>query len=255
MILLVDIGNSRIKWAWLQHEQLQDIAAASHRQMELDALWQQCWGSAIAPGRVVVAVVARSEIADSLTQWVKARWGLAIEFVRSSAQACGVVNGYNAPEQLGVDRWCALLGARALETGLVCVVDCGTAVTLDVLRADGVHAGGWIGAGLAMMRGELVHGTAGVRYVAESGSEHAQDFGCTTAEGVELGTHQMIAGMVLQALTLLERKSGHRAECIVTGGDAVKILPFLPAHCRHEPQLVLMGLALLAQDADNEALG
>lgn len=250
MILLLDIGNSRVKWAWLRDGQWQEGAAAVHRDAQLDELWQLCWGGEAAPLRVVAAVVAPAAVAASLGDWVRRHWGVALEQVHSSASAAGVVNGYSAPTQLGVDRWCALVAARALEPGLACVVDCGTAVTIDLLLANGEHGGGWIGPGLDLMRGQLLRGTSGVRFSAdEAAAASGHEFARSTADAVMAGTGQMLAGMVMQALTLAEQRYGLWPQCILTGGNAADLMPLLSADVRHEPDLVLRGVAVLARDS------
>lgn len=246
MILLLDIGNSRLRWATLEGGIFHEGGATTHRTANLDTLFRECWIDLAVPERVLAAVVAPGAVSDSLTKWVTAHWGIAVELASSASEGGGVKNGYHRPEQLGVDRWCALIGARKMASGLVCVVDSGTAITIDVLLANGEHAGGWIGPGLEMMQRQLLTGTHGVRFVFGEQAAESDAFGRDTAGGVVAGIRHMQAGLVRQALTRMEALYGQNAQCIVTGGNAPELMPLLPPVCRHEPVLVLRGLAELA---------
>src|SRR5690606_2659551 len=89
-------------------------------------------------------------------------WSVPIEAVSARPEGFGVINAYAAPERLGADRWLALIAARRIEPGAVCVVDCGTAITIDVMHADGVHLGGLIMPGLGFTRRMLVEAAHGI---------------------------------------------------------------------------------------------
>lgn len=245
MMLLLDIGNSRVKWGCLYDERLTVGAPALHRGQSLEAVWNSLWSGQPQPQRVVVANVAGEMVASSLSEWCRDRWGLLPEYVSATTEACGVSNGYRKPAQLGVDRWLALIGVRHLRdiTGRsACVVGCGTAVTVDVLSVEGHHVGGWIAPGLVLMREQLTQRVAGLS--AGVGVVPCVDgFGRETAEAVTAGTRQAAAGLVMQALPLAERLLGHAPVCVLTGGDANELLPLLQCEAYLAPDLVLYGLA------------
>lgn len=248
MMLLLDIGNTRLKWARLQEGRLSFGAPVVHREQPLSSVWSALWDGLPVPQRMVVGCVAGDDVKASLANWCHAHWGLQPEFVVATAEACGVRNGYLNPSQLGVDRWLTLIGARNLPelTGQsACLVGCGTALTVDVLVADGRHLGGWIAPGLVLMSQQLVFGAA----VFASGIESAPSdgmFGRGTAEAVTAGISQAAAGLVMQAQSLAQRLLGLPPICVLTGGDAEKLLPLLPSGARIIPDLVLHGLATVA---------
>ena len=149
--LLVDLGNSRLKWVWLEAGRVGQAAALSHRAEDLRRQLDTGWGRMSAPGRVMLASVANSQRTEAFRAWVKGRWGLTVEQVYSRDKALGVTNAYAEPRHLGVDRWLALIAVHRRFPGPACIVDCGSAITIDGLAADGRHLGGLILPGLAMM--------------------------------------------------------------------------------------------------------
>lgn len=249
MMLLLDIGNTRVKWGRLLDGRLSIGVPAVHHGQLLDTVWSMLWAALPLPRRVVVANVAGTEVAVSLAAWCQAHWGVAPEFVASTAIACGVSNGYRQPAQLGVDRWLALIGARhvpELTAQPLCVVGCGTALTVDVVDTEGRHLGGWIAPGLTLMRRQLEGGTtvlAGGNGVGQGG----QDFGQETVDAVTGGVQHAAIGLILQAVSLAHRLLGAAPACVLTGGDAATLLPLLSPAARCVPDLVLHGLATWVQ--------
>lgn len=257
MKLLMDIGNSCVKWATLheggklspqqrfcyQQEGLIDKLAEAFIQsgnsMHWTAGWNQIW----------VSNVAGPDLATALTDWTKATWGITPILVKTAGYDCGVTNGYHQPQQLGIDRWLALIGAHYLERGPLCVVDCGTAVTLDVLTAAGVHLGGLIMPGMSLMYQALLtdtHALAAkttrlVDFKRPIPTTHlAQD----TDTGIILGTLYAIAGWVEYNYQCL-RTEGQKYSLILTGGDSAEIAKLLTCPYRQVPDLVLQGLAVM----------
>ena len=151
MILQLDMGNSATKWR---------LDSTRGRLVEgslLPALETR-------PAAVWVASVADANREAELASEAKARWGLAPWFARSSAAACGVSNSYAEPERMGVDRWLAMIAAYQRIAGPVCVIDAGSALTIDFVATDGRHRGGYILPGMAMMERSLLGETARVRF-------------------------------------------------------------------------------------------
>lgn len=241
--LLFDIGNSRVKWAWLEGARLHDHGSAPREQFDVHALAEP----ASPLSRIVASNVAGQAYAARLTDAVKKRWDMMPEFIVAEARGNGVTNAYHDPQKLGADRWAALIGARHLSAGACCVVDCGTAVTVDVLDQDGQHLGGVIMPGLHLMRHALLE-TAQIAYTPGAHeSAHLAPFARDTQEAVNYGTlYAVIAGIervVSDAVTTV----GGDMSRFITGGDAPRLLPLLGAGYRHEPHLVLQGLARIAR--------
>lgn len=151
MILLLDVGNTRVKWAWLEHLDVAPAGAVAHDATRRS--WQrEIEADGHRPRRIVVASVAGPAFAAALTLWSRDHYRIEPELLAARAEQCGVRNAYARPAALGVDRWLALIGAwrnRALPT---LVVSSGTALTVDALDGGGQHRGGLIVPGVQMMR-------------------------------------------------------------------------------------------------------
>ncbi len=163
-----------------------------------------------------------------------------LERIRSLPGAAGVSNGYRVPEQLGVDRWCALIGAWALEQRACLVVTAGTATTVDSLDASGRFLGGLILPGVDLMKGALAKGTAGLPWAQ---GQHVP-FPNATDDAITTGCLEAQAGAIERAFARLPG-----AECCLLSGGAAPLLePLLRLPVRPVHDLVLEGLRRLAQD-------
>ena len=249
-MLLADLGNSRLKWL---HEA--DLAAGapadavSWRGRPLAAVLDRCWSRLPVPEAVVAACVAGPAAAQTLAQWCRRHWRLEPRFVRTGARACGVRNGYREPGRLGVDRWAALVGAHWQVSGPKVVADAGSALTVDLLRADGAHLGGFIAPGISAMRQALErlapHVFAGPVPPVPAAA------GRSTGECAAAGTAAAAAGLVERAAARLARESDSDSVTVVLcGGEAPLLEPLLSGTVRVEPDLVLHGLACLARSGE-----
>jgi type III pantothenate kinase len=250
MILLVDIGNTALKWSqWSDGDELSPQRVV-HAGRELTSVLDECWNGLSRPERVVVASVLSEAVDESLLQWVQQRWQQEPEFVHARQEACGVLNAYRDPERLGVDRWCSLVAVRDRIRGAACVVDCGSALTVDVLSDTGEHLGGLIVPGLAMMRASLAHTTqARAEESGETDSEVAllaRDTRGAITGGTLYAAVAFIDRVVEDVAAALELEP----ERVLTGGDAPRILPLLAWDYRHMPELVLEGLARIARGCE-----
>ncbi len=244
MNLYVDLGNSRIKWAW-QEEGALVMHARDARGREPGAVLNDAWRGARAPGRMLVACVAGERWRAALTEHARDRWNLAPEFAVARAEQLGVKSAYRDPGLLGVDRWTALIAARAIAPGGACVVDCGTAVTVDAISAAGQHLGGAIFPGLFLLRESLTRGT---HAIAESNGDDSSVLAAATADGVAAGTLFGLAGAISRLITEQEQRVG-RLRVILTGGDAARLAPLLSRPVELVPDLVLRELARIAESS------
>lgn len=243
-VLLVDLGNTRLKWAWLG------------RSLKPGVMHAGGLPPLRAADRVLAVSVASAAVRRKFVAEVRRQTGHAPFFVRSTTQAAGVHNGYREPWRLGADRWVALLGARPLAKDVL-VVDAGTAVTLDLLDAQGVHHGGFILPGLELMVASLFERTGGIRRrAAVSGKSAASaratvklnKFGTTTREAVVQGALHAIAASVDGAVKKAGETLGRKPLVLLTGGDARQISRALCSRFELRPKLVLEGLARLFKD-------
>ncbi len=239
MDLLIDLGNSRLKWAHSAAGRW-GTGDALHAQQDISALLDDAWGRFGKPARVVMASVAPNPVRAALVDWCRRRWELEPIAIRARTEQLGVKHCYAQPEALGADRWAALIAVRGLTQANACIVDCGTAVTVDALAADGQFRGGAIFPGLRLLRESLLRGTGGIR---EAQGRTDSALGCSTADAVAAGTQHGLVGAV--ALLVAEQIAalGGQAEVFLTGGDAPLLRAHLKPPVREVPDLVLKGLA------------
>ena len=160
MQTLIDVGNTRIKWAALEHGELTQSGHAWHRGTLDAALAALASALPSRVGRFVVANVAGQEVAERLNDLARQRSGLEPRFVTTAHAQFGVRCAYADPARLGVDRWVAVLAAYHAAHGAACVLDAGTAVTFDAVAADGRHLGGLIFPGAHMAAAALQQRTS-----------------------------------------------------------------------------------------------
>ncbi|MEN8175768.1 MAG: type III pantothenate kinase [Pseudomonadota bacterium] len=239
-VLLLDLGNSGLKAAWWQQGRWSEILRFGYADALKELFDVVCQSSP--PSRVLVSSVAPSAVEAALTEGVRSLWGVTPRFAETTDTACGVTNGYRQPGELGVDRWMALIGAHHQAPSLQCVVDCGTAVTIDVLDAEGCHGGGMIIPGVSAMRRCLADHTGLVIEPEETGSF----LGHGTSECVATGVVNAVASLVDSAARFGAESAGESARVVLTGGDAELIATRLDAPAVHKPRLVMDGLAVWA---------
>lgn len=244
-ILLIDIGNTRIKWAEY-NDCLGQLQAEVHQPIvDKFAFFEKIWATLPKPSAVWVANVAGVEIAEKLNSWIQQRWQLTANWVSSTKYQCGIINDYDYPEQLGVDRWLAVLAARQLvPTNQVCVVDCGTAVTLDVLTQNH-YIGGLIVPGRATMQQALLKQTDALANLLQQPATQVNLLATNTTDGIQWGSLYAIVGLIRHLLEQLQRQVPETT-LLLTGGGAFDLLPYLPETTRYEPELVLHGLWTVA---------
>lgn len=248
MILLLDAGNSRLKWAMLRNGHFEHGGSLEQSSEAIKEFASAAWGHLDAPEAVLVANVAGEPLRRALNSWIKRRWKLTPEYVVASAEQFGIRNAYSEPERLGVDRWLALLAARELFTGALCVVDCGTALTVDVLAQDDRHLGGLISPGMQLMRDALTARAEGIRGQIDQAT-HAQVtlLGTDTGSAVAGGTLYAEVAFIDRIFADLRAELGPKLRCVITGGDAQRLQPLLACDTHYEADLVLLGLARVAR--------
>jgi type III pantothenate kinase len=164
-----------------------------------------------------------------------------VNFVAAQAELCGVRNLYDQPEQLGSDRWAALIAAWHQVRRACLVVNCGTATTIDALSAQGEFIGGLILPGLTLMQQSLSQGTA--QLSVSKGV--VQNFPRNTADAIASGVLRATLGAIEHQFTLLQVDG--EAVCILTGGAADPLMHFLQMPVQFEKNLVLKGLQLIGE--------
>jgi type III pantothenate kinase len=247
MILVIDVGNTRLKWAWLTSTGLSDQQAVVHRDAKPGIWTNALFESGQRPNRVLVSNVAGPTMAKALTRLTKKMFRVNIEFVTATREFHGLTNGYLDSSLLGADRWLALIGAWTKARSALCVVDAGTAVKVDSVDAGGQHLGGLIVPGIHMMREALMNKTSDIAdAVAHSTPSLAGVLANNTIGAVSRGAVFALAGMADRAAEVIEHSTGTKPKLFITGGDAGMITGTMRARGEIVPDLVLQGLAVIA---------
>ncbi len=246
-VLLVDMGNSRIKWTVAKGGVMGTVHSVAHEGDLQPFFDHPAWRDAGLPGRLLVVSVLGAELNAVLARWVRQHWQLPVEFVVARREGWGVHNPYHEPQQLGADRWAALVAARAMCEGACCICDCGTALTLDALSADGSHRGGLIMPGLRMMRHALGRGTGAIRVMPAAELDVLPLFATNTHDAVLGGTLYNMVAVIERFVQDARHALGGEALLLISGGDAARLLPLLRFGVRHEPHLVLQGALIMAE--------
>jgi type III pantothenate kinase len=260
--LLIDLGNTRLKWAFTLPG-IWQAGATVHRGTDLVGVLDLAFGAKGAPAAIWVSSVAGEGARQTLTQWMQTHWGKRPYFIQAQAATLDVRNSYREPGQLGVDRWAALIAARQLVNGAACIVDCGTAVTIDALSADGVFLGGVIFPGLHLLRQSLVQGTAGLTQgaggasvpraprldpIVDEGGNVASCQARSTADAIRAGAYFGLCGAIQRVIAEHRAVLGADAKVVLTGGDADRVKEQLGMAVLHAPDLVLKGLDRMANE-------
>lgn len=242
--LAIDVGNTRLKWAHYASPQ-PGAALLAHGAVFLETIdglaegdWKRLRPPASMLGCLVAGEAIRRRVEEQLELWdVEPRW------VHSAPESCGVVNGYDHPGRLGVDRWVALIGARhrVLASGPArpaLVVMVGTAVTVDAMDASGRFLGGLILPGFGLMLRALEMGTAGLK--APTGE--AVEFPTNTSDALMSGGADALAGAIERMHRRLRRRTGAEPALIMSGGAAVKLAPITELPFETVDTLIFEGL-------------
>jgi type III pantothenate kinase len=270
--LLIDAGNSRVKWAMVAADGAQIAAGAlahgdsdsPELSAQWSAQWAAQWSKLPAPGGAWLSNVAGDAVAARIAELVHTQWpDLPLTTIRARERQCGVTNSYTTPHALGSDRWAGMIGAHAAFPGEhLLIATFGTATTLEALRADGCFVGGLIAPGWSLMMrslGEhtaqlptldadaargLLDGTRGTQHATRRGPSFATD----TPRSLSAGCTLAQAGLVERTWRDLQDEWQVPVRLVVGGGAADEVASALKVpHTRHD-SLVLSGLALIASE-------
>jgi len=239
MRLLLDLGNSRLKWAAVTEDCRLESGAIDYRQLDpLAALEQALSSLDQVPEAVACSSVGQATLENKLAQWAQRHFGLPMVLATSQAHFGSLRNGYCEAQQMGVDRWLAMIGAWQHVRQAACVIDAGTACTVDLIDGTGQHLGGWIAPSERLMVGALHQNTERI-----AATNHAAvGWGRTTSEAVSAGVAACWRGL-LQGVQQAIRSTLPSAKLLITGGNVDSLREVLPG-ALHRPHLVLEGLDL-----------
>lgn len=247
MRLLIDIGNTRLKWTHQNEGRLSPgdaiVYTLGNLENELPVIWQDF----NTPDDVWISSVAQQSVTEIVARYLKSQWGIKPNYIQSSRAILGVTNSYNEPHKLGSDRWLAMVAAYQYEGRCVMIVDCGSAVTIDAVNDNGEHVGGVIAPGIALSNSVLTRQTS-LRWQPATGMLPAKVFANSTTDGIASGIGYGIIGLIEKAYRELA-DTGQHPVVYLTGGDAAFISHALSIEHKQVDDLVLQGLAMLANHA------
>jgi type III pantothenate kinase len=233
MHLLIDVGNTRVKWAVIENSFNENVVV---RFGSLKELSDSIQGMDTANTRVLLSAVNQTH---DLMQLLNSNHFAGITSVKSKSIQAGISNSYEQPERMGIDRWLAMIASYKLvdNKGIV-VVDAGSALTIDVVNQKGIHQGGYIVPGMAMAQSALFSNTEQVKRYDEAvvTSGRLNKLGNNTLQCVEYG-------VINQQVALIEKVTKQYPEYVlmITGGDSELLAEFLPTAVV-DKNLVLKGL-------------
>lgn len=234
--LFLDIGNTRLKYWVVEHQQVIEHIAELHLQSPADLIL----GLIHYFKSQDLAQIAISSVLDVETnQRIKSilnQLNIPIYFAQVEHEYAGVKCGYHDPKQLGIDRWLQVFACAEMGKNY-CVVGCGTALTIDLVE-DLQHLGGYILPSLYLQRDALIQNTKGIKIPAIAFEN--LNVGNNTLDAVH---HGILFGLISTIQTILSQRKHLNYQLVLTGGDAELFSHFLTDfNPRIEPDLLLKGL-------------
>ncbi|GAA0699386.1 pantothenate kinase [Marinobacterium maritimum] len=233
--LELDAGNTFIKWRLLDEERVLERG----RWLTAEFAAEQLLACRQPPSEVWLASVAGEGLNQVLAEGVERCWQVPLRRALTVAEAAGVRNSYEDPSRMGVDRWLAMLAAWNRVGQSCCVVDCGSAITVDLLDAEGCHQGGYILPGIRLMQQSLLGNTAEVR-VDRDVVHPSVAPGCDTSSAVAHGANLLLLALAQQLHAGIPGLAAP-ARILVTGGDGAQLMELMPG-AELCPDLVMDGL-------------
>ena len=217
--LLIDIGNTNFKWCLRRGGESTEGAESSGESYETAIA--RLAKTLAAPRRIGLACVKSDVYQQEMLEALRRHFALEPFVARVSSGDCGLINSYQDPSRMGVDRWLAMIGVRQFVADAFCVVDCGSAVTIDWVAASGQHLGGFILAGLRLSVKSLLAGTDQVVVDYDKlGTADIVPGACTTDAVYNGALFALVAQVEAAYQHLLKVAEGGACHLIVTGGDA-----------------------------------
>lgn len=230
--LLLDGGNSQLKWAWVENGTFSEVGRAPYRDLtQLGEEWLQFADDDVKiVGCAVCGSVKKAMVEEQLTH--------PVEWLSSMPQALGIRNHYRRPEEHGSDRWFNALGSRRFTQNACVVVSCGTAVTTDALTEDNHYLGGTIMPGFHLMKEAMALKTANLNRPIGK----VYPFPTTTPNAIASGMMDAVCGALMMMHGRLKDKTGggKPVDIIITGGGAARVVQALPESFVHDNQVKIV---------------
>ena len=253
----MDVGNTRIKYCLFDNEKSIESHSLVHNQRYKDVL-KSGWTKMNKPDEVWVSNVAGEAAKNEILEYCVSHWGIQAHFVEVEKQFDGINNHYEHLEQMGVDRWLAVIGARNIfPDGAVIVVDAGTAVNIELLTGDNQYMGGVILPGMNLMYQALMGNThiseAKLDKSALDNLAMVPAIGQSTEQCVNAGVQYGLLGAVERTIRAMQAGLSEKTKLLITGSGAAWLYENLQGTLSNdtddlvvESNLVLLGLARVA---------
>lgn len=236
MIVLVDVGNTRTKYCFVNEGKRTKVLSILTTQVT-ELFLAETFKTA---SRLLVASVSHELITEKIKEWCQTN-RIPYQRVVSEKQKNTITSGYEIPNQLGVDRWLTLIGAaNSFPNSNILIIDAGTATTVDLVLATGEHKGGWILAGINTLISSVLAKTVQVK--AEGIQNNSTEFGLNTSDNVNNAALAATVGMVNLAISQIEAQRIVIDKIIFTGGNGQLLSSIFPHHCNVIDELVFLGL-------------
>lgn len=266
-ILLIDVGNSRLKWASIDEHESAPLPLSTNKEINQEAISYdknspiECFADVIEAKsnnnttRVVIASVQGNKFAEQAEK-ITLKAGLGFFEVTAKCQMGSFKNAYKNPEQLGVDRFVAMLAAHEITSATTAdkpksciVIDCGTAVTIDAIDASGQHLGGLILPGLQVCSNSLLKNTQQLFIEQYSNQQTFDLLTDNTSDAIISGSYYGLSGAIKETCYKIEKQHFQSQEVvkIICGGDAERLYPQLPTDFLIHTDLVMQGLKWIAK--------
>ena len=267
MQLLIDAGNTNLKWATITScGQPLIFGGVFSLKLPPEKLQEQfvlSW-KGLKPQNIAISHVGDPSFIDIFTLWAQRNWQVDPIFLTAQPEQCGVVNGYQEPHTFGIDRWLALIaGHHFYHTPgeYLCVIDLGTCVTIDVLNPEGVHLGGSIFPGMQLMFDSVaqIFAKRAISIQFESDLTDAirsklsvkQLIQSNTSDGLAAGIGVVQFSLIQQLMRELPEQLGGCCRYLLTGGGGDALPKLDRVNFLYRPHLVLEGMALLSPEKSN----
>ena len=239
MRILLDIGNTSINWAveengdFIIRNRFNYESISLARQLEQEIQFTDMHQTT----SVLVSNVAGNELIKTVQVWVDNHWQIELWQAKVGVSFGKLVNSYKDISQMGVDRWLAMVAAWHEHEKALCVVDCGTAITIDSIDDSGQHLGGYIIPGIEMQQQTLIENTSGINVSVDNNisTTHADN----TQDAIKHGAALAVVAAIEHVVTVLKNEFHLQPKCIITGGMAVSVQTLLRQAFNYETDLVL----------------
>lgn len=252
--ILIDAGNSCLKIAQVSELDDKQISYKLIDYINLSDELNDYLCDCI-PADVIVSNVNSLTIFNIIADVVYNTWRIQPYLVAVEQNKFGISTRYTNPRTLGSDRWLALIAARNEFNQALCVIDCGTAVTIDVLSDSGMHIGGLISPGITTARHSLglkANNLSIVENADENINNKSSFFAINTQDAILGGTLYQMSAYIERIVSEFKQEFGDNTHCIITGGDADLIMDLTSHHMYYRETLVLNGLRLIAKEIFNK---